>query len=138
MDLEALVRAGGKRMTYQRRLVLDAIARTRHHTTADEISKRVRAKDPDIDSSTVYRNLEALEELGVVTHTHVNDRVIRWHRADLPRHGHLICRSCGTEQELPLASMTRMSEKLRAEHGFRPDFEHSAIVGICRDCSDVP
>src|SRR3989442_1680580 len=92
-------------MTVQRRLVLDALQRARHHTTAEEIARQIRARHPQIDPSTVYRNLEALEELGYVTHTHLDDRVTRWHRADVERHGHLVCRRCGSEQEIPLRTL---------------------------------
>ena len=138
MSIDERVRASGRRMTMQRRLVLEALERTRHHTTAEEISKRIRAKHPQVDPSTVYRNLEALEELGLVTHTHLNDRVIRWHRADIERHGHLVCRSCGSEQEVPMATLAGLGNRLRRDHGFEPDLAHSAIVGICRGCALVP
>src|SRR5207247_10221195 len=80
------IRSKGKRMTVQRRLVLDALQRARHHTTAEEIARQVRLRHPQIDPSTVYRNLEALEDLGFVPHTHPDDRVTRWHRADVERH----------------------------------------------------
>lgn len=137
MGIEEAVRARGGRMTIQRRLILDALARTRHHTTAEEIARRVRARDRLIDPSTVYRNLEALEELGYVTHTHFDDRVTRWHRADAERHGHLVCTECGAEEEVPLASFGPLARRLRADHGFAADLAHSAITGICRRCSRV-
>jgi len=72
MTLQDALRSSGKRMTVQRRLVLDAVRQARHHVTADEIARRVRAKHPQIDASTVYRNLQALEELGEVIHTHLD------------------------------------------------------------------
>ena len=129
------VRSFGKRMTVQRRLVLDALDRARHHTTADEIAARIRRQHPQIDPSTVYRNLEALEELGYVTHTHFEDRVTRWHRADAERHGHLVCRSCGAESEVPMSLLEPLARRIRAEHGFVADLAHSAVVGLCRDCA---
>ena len=129
------IRARGRRMTVQRRLVLDALGRARHHTTAEEIARQVRARYPQIDPSTVYRNLEALEELGYVTHTHLDDRVTRWHRADVERHGHLVCRSCGAEQEIPLSLLEPLARRLRTEQNFRADLAHSAIVGICGECA---
>src|SRR5712691_13271293 len=115
------IRAKGRRMTVQRRLVLEALERARHHTTAEEISRRIRARYPQIDPSTVYRNLEALEELGYVTHTHLDDRVTRWARADAERHGHLVCRRCGTEQEIEFEVLAPLARRLREEHGFRAD-----------------
>src|SRR5258708_20634831 len=131
MSLADAVRASGKRLTVQRRLVLDAVQRARHHVTADEISKRVRARHPQIDPSTVYRNLEALEELGLVTHTHLDDRVTRWHRADTHPHGHLVCRVCGTETEIRPAALEAMARRLRDAHRLKADLPHSAFVGHC-------
>jgi Fur family ferric uptake transcriptional regulator len=138
MTLEDALRSSGKRMTVQRRLVLDAVRQARHHITAEDIAKRVRAKHPQIDASTVYRNLQALEELGEVVHTHLDDRVTRWHRADSHPHGHLVCRTCGEETEVRPAALAAMAARLRAEHGFEPDLAHSAIVGVCRRCRAVP
>ncbi|MDP9265258.1 MAG: transcriptional repressor [Chloroflexota bacterium] len=137
MDVAREIRARGKRMTVQRRLVLEALERTSHHTTAEAVARQIRERHPQIDPSTVYRNLEALEELGLVTHTHLNDRVTRWHRADVERHGHLVCRSCGSEQEVPLPALEPLDEVLRAQHGFVADLAHSAIVGICASCARV-
>src|SRR5260370_35826059 len=99
MSLAEAVRASGKRLTVQRRLVLDAVQRARHHVTADGIARRVRARHPQIDPSTVYRNLEALEGLGYVTHTHLHDRVTRGHRADTHPPGPLGRRRCVRETQ---------------------------------------
>lgn len=138
MTLADSVRASGRRLTLQRQLVLDAVWRARHHVTADEIARRVRTRYPRIGPSTVYRNLAALEELGYVIHTHLDDRVTRWHRADTHPHGHLVCRSCGGETEVRTAALEAMARRIRADHRFEPDLAHSAIVGICRRCRDVP
>ena len=138
MTLEDALRSSGKRMTVQRRLVLDAVRQARHHVTADEIARRVRAKHPQLEASTVYRNLQALEELGEVIHTHLDDRITRWHRADSHPHGHLICRVCGSETEVRPVALAAMAKRLRDEHGFDADLAHSAIVGSCRQCRAVP
>ncbi len=135
--IDQRVRASGRRMTVQRRLVLEALERARHHTTADDIATRIRRQHPQIDPSTVYRNLEALEALGHVTHTHFEDRVTRWHLADEHRHGHLVCRSCGAEQEVPMSVLEPLAKRLRQEHGFQADLAHSAVVGMCRACASV-
>src|SRR5437899_9721689 len=113
MDIAKHVRDSGKRMTIQRRLVLEALERAKHHITADEIAARIRRQHPQIDPSTVYRNLEALEKLGHVTHTHFEDRVTRWHLADEHRHGHLVCRSCGQELEVEMTVLEPLARRLR-------------------------
>ncbi len=130
------VRASGRRMTVQRRLVLEALQSARHHTTAEDIAARIRRQHPQVDPSTVYRNLEALEALGYVTHTHFEDRITRWHLAD-ERHGHLVCRTCGAELEIPMTVLEPLARRLRHEHGFTADLAHSAVVGVCRECASV-
>ncbi len=137
MTIDERVRSSGGRMTVQRRLVLEALQRARHHTTAEEIAARIRKRYPQIDPSTVYRNLEALEKLGYVTHTHFEDRVTRWHLASEHRHGHLVCRSCGDEQEVPMSLLEPVAKRLRQELGFQADLAHSAVVGLCRSCADA-
>ena len=103
-----------------------------------DIARRVRAKYPGIGPSTVYRNLQALEELGYVIHTHLDDRVTRWHRADTHPHGHLVCRSCGGETEVRTEVLLAMARRIKADYRFEADLAHYAIVGVCRRCRDVP
>jgi len=138
VTLAEAVRRSGKRLTLQRQLVLDAVERAKHHVTAEEIARRVRATYPGIGPSTVYRNLQALEELGYVIHTHLDDRVTRWHRADSHPHGHLVCRVCGSETEVRMPVLEAMARRVRTDYRFEPDLAHSAIVGVCRRCRDVP
>ena len=134
MSIDERVRAGGGRMTVQRRIIVDALARARHHATAEDITRVVRAKHPEVNVSTIYRNLEALEALGEVTHTHIDGRVTRWHRSGVERHGHLVCRVCGREEEVALATLEPLARRLKSEHGFRADLAHSAVLGTCKDC----
>jgi Fur family ferric uptake transcriptional regulator len=131
----ARIRASGKRVTAQRQLVLDAVQRARHHITAEQVARAVHAKNPTVNPSTVYRNLEALEESGLVSHTHLNDRVIQWHRAEATRHGHLVCRRCGDEVELSEAALAAIERRLRTQFGFVADLAHSGIDGLCRACA---
>jgi Fur family ferric uptake transcriptional regulator len=135
MDVAKELRARGQRMTRPRAMVLDVLKRASHHTTADAIAAQIRKKGPRISPSTVYRNLEALERLGYVTHTHFDDRLTRWHRADATQHGHLVCRSCGAESQVAMRILEPLARRLRSAHGFRADLAHSAVVGLCRECA---
>ncbi len=124
-------------MTLQRRFILEALARARHHTTAEEIHERLRLRGLEVDASTVYRTLEVLESLGHVTHTHFDGRVTRWHRADVERHGHLVCSRCGAEEEVPVTVLRPLARRLRERYGFAADLAHAAVAGVCRQCAAV-
>ena len=53
-------RQRGIRLTPQRHLILQAIAQSNGHVTAEEIYQSVAGVYPDVNISTVYRNLERL------------------------------------------------------------------------------
>lgn len=129
------LRSRGYRMTPQRRVILEALENARHHTTAEAIARRVAQRSPGMDASTVYRTLVLLEENGLVTHTHFDDGVTRWHLASREAHQHLVCRRCGDEQELDLAVLEPVARRIRDRFGFRADMAHFAIAGTCARCA---
>ena len=133
-DLEDVLRARGLRATPQRRLVLDAVTELRH-STPEQICERVQAAAPSVNLSTVYRTLELLEGLGLVSHTHLGHGSPTYHPADEADHLHLVCRGCGTVQEADLALAAQLSRRVRAEHGFETDLAHLSLHGLCAECA---
>jgi Fur family ferric uptake transcriptional regulator len=134
-DLVELLRERGQRMTPQRQLILEAVQQLEGHISAEAVHARVAARFPQVNISTVYRTLELLQELGLVTHTHFDDGVAQYHRADQGVHQHLVCRQCGSEQELGLELLEPLGLELRRRHGFQADLAHFALVGLCRACA---
>jgi Fur family ferric uptake transcriptional regulator len=132
-DWQGRLRAKGYRLTPQRELVLRAVDRL-GHATPDEILAAVRQESSAVNISTVYRTLELLEELGMVRHAHLTDRAPTYHSTTGPAHAHLVCRECGRVSELPVESLTPLTERLRSEHNFVADVGHLAVFGRCRSC----
>jgi Fur family ferric uptake transcriptional regulator len=132
-DLQATLKAKGYRLTPQRQLVLEAVAGL-GHGTPDEICAEVQRSAPAVNLSTVYRTLELLEELGLVTHAHLGHGAPTYHAAG-GDHLHLVCRDCGvvieTDVELADALVARLAEQL----GFQTDVAHFAIYGRCQGCA---
>ena len=87
------LRASGYRVTPQRQLVLEAVTRL-EHATPEEIFADVRQTARGVNVSTVYRTLELLEQIGLVTHTHLGHGAPRYHLAAEAKHVHLVCREC--------------------------------------------
>ena len=69
-DWKSDLRQRGYRLTPQRQLVLEAVD-TLEHATPDDILVEVRKTASGVNISTVYRTLELLEELGLVSHAHL-------------------------------------------------------------------
>jgi Fe2+ or Zn2+ uptake regulation protein len=133
-ELVDRVRAGGGRVTTARRAVLAALVeRPGTHLTAEDIAGRVQGAHPDVHLSTIYRTLESLEDMGVLSHTHLGHGPSTYHLTDRPHH-HAVCRSCGAVVELPPESFDGLARRLRTEHGFELEAQHFALVGRCRRC----
>lgn len=128
------MRSRGMRWTPQRRLVIDALARTTGHVTATELLERCRAADPQTTASTVYRTLDALEALGFVRHAHGADGREEYHVLPLDDHGHLYCRQCGKAVELAGADAATFFNELDRQKGFQAELSHLTVVGLCEDC----
>lgn len=132
-DLHATLKAKGYRLTPQRQLVLDAVARL-EHGTPDEICAEVQRTAPGVNLSTVYRTLELLEELALVTHAHLGHGAPTYHAAG-GDHLHLVCRDCGAVAETDVELADALVRRLADQHGFETDVAHFAIYGRCRECS---
>lgn len=130
-ELAEKLRGSGFRMTPQRQLVLTAVEEL-GHATPDEVRDHL---DGAVNLSTVYRNLEVLEELGLVRHTHLSDRAPTYHSARAAEHFHLVCRNCRRVTSVPLERVAAFAAQLRTEQGFVADVGHLAVFGECEDCS---
>lgn len=132
-DWQKDLRERGYRLTPQRQLVLEAVDRL-GHATPDDILCEVRRTASAVNVSTVYRTLELLEELGLVSHAHLGHGSPTYHLADRHHHIHLVCRDCDKVLEADVATAGPFAERLRAEFGFETDVRHFAIFGRCADC----
>jgi Fur family ferric uptake transcriptional regulator len=133
-NLHTTLRQQGYRLTPQRQLVLEAVTRLRHGTP-DEIFGEVVRAAPGVNISTVYRTLELLEELGLVTHTHLGHGAPTYHAATDEDHLHLVCRDCGAVIETDAAVADPLVQELARRHGFETDVAHFAIYGRCKGCA---
>ena len=124
------------RLTRQRARIIAAV-RGLGHATPDGLAAAVaRDGGPALSLSTIYRNLEALEEVGVVLHTHLDHRSPTYHLADHADHIHLVCLACGAVTESPLTTADPFVGNLLTAHGFVADVKHMAIHGWCASCSE--
>jgi len=127
------LRLSGGRITTARRLVVETLLESPHHQTAEEISAQVQAKAPDVHISTVYRNLDELEKLGVISHVHLGHGPAVYHLSD-EDHGHLVCSGCGWVTEAPRQAFSGLARALKAHFGFELDTQHFAVQGVCSRC----
>jgi Fur family ferric uptake transcriptional regulator len=131
----AEIRAGGGRVTPARRAVLRAVLEgAEHHFTAADIVDAVEGAAPRPDRATVYRTLDLLTEIGLLTPLQLDGDAAVYHRTD-HRHGHLVCVVCGAIVEIPGPTLERLGAAVERQTGFRIDPERVAVPGSCARCA---
>jgi Fe2+ or Zn2+ uptake regulation protein len=134
-DVLAILRARGSRITTSRRFLLHALFDTPRDRTAEELAAEIQAKIPDVNLSTIYRNLDELEQLGVIVHAHLAHGPAKYHLAALA-HGHLVCEECGATIEAPIDFFSGLSQNAKTRYGFEIHPYHFAVPGRCQKCFD--
>ena len=84
--------------------------------------------------ASVYRNLETLEQVGLVKHFHLGHGSGLYVRAGAAVREYLICDSCGTVRALPPAELDGVRDAVRDDTGWESRFTHFPISGLCPDC----
>ena len=133
-DIVAKLSQQGYRLTPQRIMILEAIEHSDHHISAEEIHAQIVARYPNVNISTVYRTLELLKRLGLVTETDLGEGRVRYHPAEKGHHHHLVCRECGAVIDLDESLLAPLRSALLREYNFDADLRHLAILGRCLRC----
>src|SRR3990170_3348399 len=94
------LRERGYRLTPQRLMIAEAVDKERQHFSAEEVFAEVRRSYLHLNISTVYRTLDLLAELGLVTQTDLGEGRVQYHGIGHSQHHHLVCQACGRRLEL--------------------------------------
>ncbi len=133
-DVLGRLRESGGRATTSRRVLLRCLFDEGPHRTAEELALEVQRVAPDVHLSTIYRNLDELERLGVIVHAHLGHGPATYHLAS-ETHGHLVCEECGAWVEAPEEFFTTLTEAAAREYHFVIDPRHFAVLGRCAACA---
>jgi Fe2+ or Zn2+ uptake regulation protein len=129
----ALLRERGGRVTSSRVLLLRALFDAKGHRTAEELGAQVQMLAPEVHISTIYRNLDDLERLGVVVHAHLGHGPATYHLA-AGAHGHFVCEECGAMIEAPDEVFGGLSRTAKSRFDFDINPHHFAVLGRCANC----
>ena len=124
----------GYRLTPQRLMIISAIENSHDHISAEEIFSQVVSKYPNVNISTIYRTLELLKQLGLVTETDLGGGRVRYHPADKGHHHHLVCQECGAIIDLNESVLSPLKDAILREYDFIADLRHLGIFGRCVKC----
>lgn len=126
------MRARGMRVSTARRQILTALYEANVPVTVDQLVELI----PGADTASVYRNLDALESLGLVRHVHLGHGPGRYTLIGASGEVEfLACERCGACEAVEPARLDAVRTVIAREHGYRARFTHFPIVGICDGCA---
>lgn len=134
VDLINELKGHGIRVTPQRAIILDVISTLSGHFTAEEIFTSVQKVNNYINIATVYRTLELLTELDMITESDMGGDAAHFALHTHGPHHHAICRTCGHSLEFPHELLLPTLERLQDQFGFVADAQHVVIFGWCTAC----
>jgi len=135
-DMSSRLSELGYRLTPQRMMILSAIEGSDSHISAEEIYLQVRARYPHMNISTVYRTLELLSELGLVTETDMGDGRVRYHCMGKGHHHHLVCQKCGAIIDVEESILNPLWAEIQQKYNFKVNMKHVALFGLCSKCRE--
>lgn len=132
-EVFAALRAEGFRISTPCRRVVETLFASEDPVSAQEIGRR--AAIPESDLSSVYRNLERLEGLGVVRHVHLGHGPSLYVLVGSGEREFLLCERCGRVRSLDPAELDPIRAALVERFGHHARFSHFPIVGRCAECA---
>ena len=129
-----------KRITAQRRTLLETIQEADGHLDAATLLKLARKRDRQIDRATVYRTLELLKELRLIDELdlmHLNGEKHYYEAKTRTDHVHLTCVECGKVEELTIPAFERLKREISRRSGFEIRVTRLEVGGRCRECCNT-
>lgn len=138
------LRGFGFRLTVSREAIIDILANTNEHLSAEDIYMAVHPQYPAIGLTTIYRTLELLEQTGIVSKFDFGHGRAKYELSEeygnKKHHHHLICKRCGKivdysdflDAELEYIKITEQGLKKKYNFDIKDHLIH--FYGICPEC----
>ena len=121
------------RLTTQRQIILEELAKVKTHPTASELYDMVRKRLPRIGLGTVYRNLELMADSGMILKIEVGGTQKRFD-AITDSHYHIRCSSCGKVDDIDVPVTKDLVTQAADATSYQILGHHVEFTGICGDC----
>ena len=134
---EEYLQSRGKRMTQQRRIMVQEVFRRHEHFNADDLCDQLSKANRDVSRPTVYRTLNELEDAGLLRKIPLVGRRVYEHDYGYPQHDHLHCEKCQKLIEFHSEEIIALRDEIARNADFRASGHRLIITGICGDCAKV-
>lgn len=135
MTISNLLKEKNLKVTKNRKIILKSLQKEENPISAEELFDKLK-RENEIDLSTIYRNLNILEEKGVLLKT-TNLDGINYYQINNSNHKHfLTCNNCHKKFVIEDCPVHELEEKIEKETGFIINGHNFEFTGICPDCQE--
>lgn len=124
-----------RRMTKQRKVILQELRKVTSHPTAEQLHQMVREKIPGTSIATVYRNLEILADEGKIMKLEVAGTQQRRFDGTPENHYHIRCTECGRVDDVHMELVASIEDAAAQSCGYRVLSHTVEFTGICPECA---
>lgn len=135
-ELREVFREAGRRLTSQRRLILNVLRESDEHLDAEDVHQRAKRRAADISLATVYRTLTLLNEMGLVEAHHLGEGHSHFEAVQEEPHYHFTCSECGKVIEFDAPLVTKIAQELSEQEDVQITKAHLHLTGYCKECQD--
>jgi len=129
------LQANKLKLTPHRELILEHFLENEGHRSVEDIYHTVKAIDPRIGYTTVYRTMKLLITCGLAREIELADGITRYeHLFNHEHHDHLICMECGNSIEFYNPEIEAVQDAASDQLGFKVLDHKLQIYGVCRNC----
>ncbi len=130
-----MIERPSRRMTKQRKIILEELRKVTSHPTANQLHQMVRKRLPGISIATVYRNLETLTDEGEIMKLGVAGTQRRFDGNSL-NHYHIRCTRCGRVDDVHMDLVASLEQAAERSCGYRIQSHNVEFTGICPECAE--
>ncbi|MDD3224617.1 MAG: Fur family transcriptional regulator [Clostridium sp.] len=139
--IKYILKENGNKMTPQRQKIIDAILENQYkHLNSEEIYTIIKKDYLEIGIATVYRTMQLLEKMNIVSKFDIDENGIRYELMELGdkhQHPHFICTNCGSIFPLKNIDFGKTQNDLNSKYGFKITDYNIKLYGICKKCSEL-
>jgi len=128
------LRSHGYRITPQREMIIEAIAHSGNHVSAEQVYAQIHRKISSVNIATVYRTLELLVGEGLATRIDLGQSRVIYATYQHGPHIHLVCRQCSQVIDADQNLLIGLTEQLNLVYQFTADLQHISVLGLCSNC----
>jgi len=131
----------GYKCTPQRKAILEVVSESiGKHLSSEEIYDLVKIKNPEIGLATVYRTVQLLVELDILSKLNLDDGFVRYemndHDGGEHHHHHLICSQCGHIDEVKEDLLESIEKQIEMKYEFQIRDHKLKFFGLCKSCKE--